>query len=295
MADNYTHQYNAHNAMKIAGYTPRNLNAFIIGANGPDPLFCYQMYNPLRKHNLSDLGHLMHQEKTGLFLQNLFRLARTDAQKDYCLGFLCHYALDSTIHPYVNYLSQTYGSPYNIPSGHGYFESALDSRISMKTEGTPTPAVNKYFPETDKLYMDQIATLLKRAVDATYPDHIYPRSEYIQAFKDFRTIKKLFCPPTKIMFPVMHIAEKVLKFSEGFILSHMQPCTRDLPEIPFWQKTAAGLYSVETLDDILLRDDYLAAENIKNGLEYFKGISTASDLLECIGNKSYDTGLTIDK
>ena len=93
----------------------------------------------------------------------------------------------------------------------------------------------------------------------------------------------------------MHLAEKALHFREGFILSHMQPCTRKLPDMPFWQHPAAGLYSVDTLDDILLRADYLAAENIKHGLEYFKGIYTAADLLAKIGNKSYDTGLTIDK
>lgn len=295
MADNYTHQYNAVNAMKIAGYTPRNYNAFIIGANGPDPLFCYQMYNPFRRHHLSKLGTLMHNRKTGRFLQNLFRLAQTDAQKDYCLGFLCHYALDCTIHPYVNYASQTYGSPYNIPSGHGFFESALDSRISLKTDGTTVPSVKKFFPDTEKLYMDQIISLLKKAVDATYPDHIYSRGEYAQAFRDFRLLKNLFCSPTKVMFPVMHLAEKILKFSEGFILSHMQPCTREIPEYPFWQNSSAGLYSVETLDEILLRADYLAAENIKNGLEYFKGIYTAADLLEKIGNKSYETGMAIEK
>ncbi len=295
MADNYTHQYNAVNAMKIAGYTPRNYNAFITGANGPDVFFCYQMYNPFRKHNLSELGTLMHNHKTGQFLQNLFRLAQTDAQKDYCLGFLCHYALDSTIHPYVNYVTQAYGSPYNIPSGHGYFESALDSRISKKSGDGIIPPVKKYFPESEKLYTSQIITLLKKAVDATYPDHVYPRSEYTQAFKDFRFIKKLFCSPTKAMFPVMHLAEKMLGFSEGFILSHMQPCTRDLPPFPFWQDMGTGLYCVETLDEILQRADYLAAANITSGIEYFKGIYTAADLLENIGNKSYETGLTIDK
>ena len=93
----------------------------------------------------------------------------------------------------------------------------------------------------------------------------------------------------------MHLAEKILKFSEGFILSHMQPCTREIPEYPFWQNSSTGLYSVETLDEILLRADYLAAENIKNGLEYFKGIYTAADLLEKIGNKSYETGMAIEK
>lgn len=294
MADNYAHQHNARNAINIAGYQPRNINSFIMGANGPDPLFCYQMYNPMRRYDLAGLGHLMHSEKTGLFLKNLFRFAQTDAQKDYCLGFLCHYSLDSTIHPFVNYITELYGSPFNIPAGHGFFESALDSRLSMKATGQPAADVDMYCPEMDKAALNQITLLFKKAVDATYEDHIYPRSEYIQAFKDFRFIKKFFYSPGKFKFPVAFLIEKALGFSEGFVMSHMQPCVRDIPDFPFWRNEAVGLYSVETLDNLLLRADYLAAECINIGLEYFKGIYTLGDLMEDIGNKSYDTGVVID-
>lgn len=294
MAENYTHQYNARNAMKIAGYEPRNINSFILGANGPDPLFCYQMYNPMRKYDLAGLGHLMHKEKTGLFLKNLFRFAQTDAQKDYCLGFLCHYSLDSTIHPYVNYISQLYGSPYNIPAGHGFLESALDSKLSMDTTGQPAAQVDRYCPEMDKADLNQITLMLKKAVDATYPDHKYPRSEYIQAIRDFRFIKKFFYSPSKIKFPLAYMVEKVLGFSEGFVMSHMQPCVRPLPDFRFWKNEGANLHSVETLDNLLLRADYLAAESINTALEYFKGVYTLGDFIEHIGNKSYDTGLVID-
>ena len=294
MADNYTHQYNARNAMKIAGYVPRDMDSFIMGANGPDPLFCYQMYNPSRKYNIAGLGHKMHKEKTGLFLRNLFRFAQTDSQKDYCLGFLCHYSLDSTLHPYVNYITQRYASPFNIPAGHGFFESALDSKLSMLETGQWAADVNRYCPEMNKMALNQVVALLKKAVDATYEDHIYPRSEYLQAFKDFRFIKKFFYSPRKIKFPLAFIVEKGLGFSDGFVMSHMQPCVRDIPEFPFWKNEAANLYSVETLDNILLRADHLAAECINRGLEYFKGIHTLGDLMEDIGNKSYDTGVVID-
>ncbi len=294
MADNYAHQYNARNALKIAGYTPRNIDTFILGANGPDPLFCYQMYNPMRRYHISKLGTVMHNERTGLFLTNMFRMAATDRQKDYCLGFLCHYALDSTLHPYVTFITDTYGSRYNIPSGHGYFESALDSRISMAQTGTPAAAVDMYCPEIEKIYMDQVVSLFKKAVDATYPEYNFPRSEFHRAFKDFRTIKKLFCSPNKTRFPAAYMVEKALGFSEGFVMSHMQPCTRKLPEYKFWYNSRRNLYSAETLKDILDRADRLAAESILQGLEYFKGIYSESDLLEDIGNKSYETGVVID-
>lgn len=293
MADNYTHQYSAKNALKISGYTPRDLPSFILGANGPDPLFCYQMHNPLRKYNLSELGSVMHRERTGLFLQNLFRLAQTDAQKDYCLGFLCHYSMDSTLHPYVNYLTSAYGSPFNIPSGHGYFESALDSHISFKLTGDWAAKVSEYFPDVKKLYLEQIISLFYNTVSVSYPEFDFPRSEYALAFRDFKSLKSVFYSPHKSKFVLAFIIEKLFRFKDGYILSHMQPCKRVIDDIPVWENQAVGLYSIETLENILKRADYLSADCIKIGLEYFKGVYNIYDLLEDIGNKSYETGVVI--
>lgn len=293
MADNYTHRYNARNAIKLAGYAPRSLNSFIMGANGPDPLFCYQMYNPMRKYRLSKLGSVMHNEKTGIFLRNLFRLAQTDAQKDYCLGFLCHYTLDSVIHPYVNYVTTAYGSPYNIPSGHGYFESALDSMISKKLTQSPAAAVEFYCPALSKMELNQIVSLFKKAVDATYKDFRFPKSEYLQAFKDFAFIKGFFYSPKKFKFLPALLVEKLLGFEEGFVTSHMQPCERVIPPFPFWENLDRGLYCVDSLEELLRRADGLSAQAIDIGLNYFKGIYSIDDFVEDIGCKSYETGLTV--
>lgn len=293
MADNYTHRYNAHNAITLAGYTPRNEAAFILGANGPDPLFCYQMYNPFRINNLSRLGGVMHNEKTALFLKNLFTLAQTDAQKDYCLGFLCHYALDSIIHPYVNYVTGAYGLPFNIPGGHGYFESALDSRISRQLTGQDAASPDYYCPQISRMHLEQIAYLFKQAVDATYDGYGFHASEYMQAFKDFRLIKNFFYSPKKPKFVLAYIIEKLLGLGEGGVLSHMQPCRRPITRIPFWENSAAGLFCPRTLEQLLLQADYMSARNIGLGLDFFKGIISIDDMIEDVGSKSYETGTAV--
>ena len=294
MADSYAHQYNARNALTIAGYTPRVLDAFILGSNGPDPLFFYQMHNPFRRYSLDKLGTYMHNHKTGAFLQNLFRLAQTDAQKDYCLGFLCHYSLDSNLHPYVNYITSAYGLPYNIPSGHGYFESTLDSLISFDATGQYCADVEAYFPEINKMHLDQIVALFKSAVDATYPEEVYSRKEYLQAFKDFKSIKNLF----KTSFPckrtTCYVVEKILGAKEGFVASHLQPCVREIKEIPMWLNQSVELFCTDSLKTILSRADQMSADYINVGLEYFKGKYSLGDLLEDIGNKSYETGIVIN-
>ena len=75
---------------------------------------------------------------------------------------------------------------------------------------------------------------------------------------------------------------------------HMQPSQMEIPEYPFWQNMGIGLYSVDTLDEILLHIDYMSADSIKYGQQYFAGTRTLESLMENIGdNKSYSTGLTV--
>ena len=128
MPEGYTHVRTAQHAAELAGYTPASPQAFATGANGPDILFVYQLWKPKarRTPDLPTLGNIMHRDKTGAFVLDLVQNAATPAQKDYALGFLTHYAADSTVHPYV-YACMAQGAPYHCHGGHGYFEIALDS------------------------------------------------------------------------------------------------------------------------------------------------------------------------
>lgn len=295
MADNYTHRLNATNALMIAGYRPRYQNAFVMGANGPDLFFYHQMYNVFGKNKLYSLGSDMHKHKTGLFLKTLFSMAKTDVQKDYCLGFLCHYSLDSLIHPFVGYLSTAYASPFNIPHGHSFYESALDSKLSAELYGTRT-ADNKYsVPEIKEFELNQITYLLRNAVAEVYPEYSFiTQDDCEQAIKDTTLIKQLFVSPSKIGHLIAGRLEKTPLFEEGLITSHMQPCEMEVTDFPVWQNLENGIYSVETIDEILKRADYKSADLILRGLHYFQGAITLDELGRTVGSQSYDTGLTVE-
>lgn len=294
MPDSFAHKFNAQNALRIAGYKPRNYPAFILGCNGPDPLFNYRIYNPFSKSSIRQLGSKMHVEKTGLFLQNLFLHAHTDIQKDYCLGFLCHYSLDSTMHPYVNYITTAYSSHFNKEHGHGYFESALDSLISYKQLGVWAANPREYCPDIEKRYLDQIVTLFKQATETTYTEEKYDRNEYLQAFKDFKAVKSWLYSPKKRKFFIAAIAENLLGFKPGFIMCHMQPCQSEIKNIPVWRNSPVGFFCTSTIEDLFGRADHLSADYLNVGLSYFNGTYSLRELLEDIGNKSYETGLSID-
>ena len=53
---------------------------------------------PNRTYNLPLLGNRMHEDKTGTFLLALLHHTHTQAQIEYTLGFLCHYAADTVMH-----------------------------------------------------------------------------------------------------------------------------------------------------------------------------------------------------
>ena len=71
---------------------------------GPDLWF---MHQPWRRRQ--GRGRRMHTTRMGAFLLSLLRRARTAPCREemfsYLAGFLCHYALDSTAHPYVIYVT----------------------------------------------------------------------------------------------------------------------------------------------------------------------------------------------
>lgn len=79
---------------------------FFWGCQGPDPLFYRKILlgSPLHK-----LGNRMHSEHTGeLFAAFADAVGKLQGEnrviaEAYFYGFLCHYALDSIIHPYVYY------------------------------------------------------------------------------------------------------------------------------------------------------------------------------------------------
>ena len=103
MPEGYTHVRTAAKAAVAIHYKIQCPAAFAAGANGPDSFVCYQGWKKRanRHYDLPGLGNRMHEEKTGAFLRSLCTNVKTRPQVEYTLGFLCHYAADTVMHPYV--------------------------------------------------------------------------------------------------------------------------------------------------------------------------------------------------
>ncbi len=81
-----------------------------IGLHGPDLLF---YYHAAKSNPVGALGNAMHEEPGRVFFDRARRVVHCEADRDaalaYALGFVCHFALDSTCHPFVEQFTRESG------------------------------------------------------------------------------------------------------------------------------------------------------------------------------------------
>lgn len=116
----------------------RNHCAFALGLQGPDLFFYYLPSYLLHRQNI---GALAHNSNTGEFFSHLLD-SRSLFDKDarslgiadaYITGFIGHYSLDCTAHPYVyaftGYTPKTPPSHTKYFGQHAYFETEIDTEL----------------------------------------------------------------------------------------------------------------------------------------------------------------------
>ncbi|MGN0805481.1 MAG: zinc dependent phospholipase C family protein [Candidatus Coproplasma sp.] len=80
-----------------------NYDFYALGLHGPDLLFYYK---PLKSNKINAEGYAMHDRYASEFFSRAEDIYRKRSKREhdaaYLFGFLCHFALDSESHPYVN-------------------------------------------------------------------------------------------------------------------------------------------------------------------------------------------------
>lgn len=111
-----------------------SMNLYFLGSQGPDFLF-YHRFGSL-PGTLKPLGNHMHDyhaKDVILFLKN-YTADKDPSLKDYYLGFLTHYCLDSTCHPLINYEAHNRheADGQNESAAHVRIEAELDAQVLKK-------------------------------------------------------------------------------------------------------------------------------------------------------------------
>ena len=110
---------------KITPYRP----LYDMGLHGPDLMFYYRA---LQSNPVNRLGNAMHEQPGRVFFTRARGVVNTARNKNaalaYALGFVCHFALDSTCHPYVEQFTRSSGVT------HCEIETEFDNML-MRRDG----------------------------------------------------------------------------------------------------------------------------------------------------------------
>ena len=194
-------------ARELGFTTTDEMDAFLLGNQGPDPLF-YLVGNPLFDKN-SHVGEIMHDEKPSE-LFSAFRSALDTLEGDdrtfaraYLAGFLCHYLLDRTAHPLIfaqehalcesgrGGLAQTYHSTV-----HANIEREIDEMMLYRKRSC---TIEQYKPYEEVLHgsaevLSAIDALYERAIPQVFGHEIAPNT-FSMATHLFRVANRLFYSP----------------------------------------------------------------------------------------------------
>lgn len=149
MPYNFTHALVGLTALKKVNAPVRALiNAhrgeFLIGTMGPDPYFGDSRPKPLFVPCREELADRLHSLDARKVFGTMFSLSQNnDVLAAYTLGFLCHFILDTTAHPYIEArFSGKAHTPAEIK-----FDLMMTDRIALPD----VPAPPKVFYRTHKL------------------------------------------------------------------------------------------------------------------------------------------------
>lgn len=187
--------------------TTDEMDAFLLGNQGPDPLF-YLVLNPLFDKS-SHVGTLMHDEKPSeLLLAMRTAIEGLDGDerrfcRAYAAGFLCHYLLDRTTHPFIfaqqNAICASSASGLGEEHGgtvHANIEREIDEMMLYRKRSC---TVAEYKPYVEVLrgsddVLHAIDLLYERAIPAAYGIEIAPNT-FSMAVRLFRLGNRLFYSP----------------------------------------------------------------------------------------------------
>ena len=112
-----------------------NLQRCMTFGQNTDSLIFYNLLSILPGKNIRKFQKTFHSNNTQEFFLNVIRYIKDNEINDsdtysFLIGFICHFALDSTIHPYIIYKSGKMrkhdSSTYKYNNRHAYMEAFID-------------------------------------------------------------------------------------------------------------------------------------------------------------------------
>ena len=305
MPSTITHAYIGLDSLKRINKKPkdiinRHLNNYKIYCQNMDVLYFYQILF-LKRNKYQEIGHTFHKEN----IYKSFELLINDNKKNkneelftFISGLITHYVADSTMHPYIDYLSYNDDEMKRIDK-HFEIETYIDNYYINKYQSTNYKKFNNgkfIFNYTkEEIIKEEINKLFKEIYNINKIGIRYYQAldEMAFVFKYIRHdsfgIKKKFFQ--LIDLNPFHI-RKTKYLSYNFNLDN------DKYYLNLNHNTWFNYFNKENISNDSFLDLYdkviNKASNMINEVYEYIFEDKSKDLKKIIGNISYSTGLSLD-
>ena len=195
--------------------------AYSLGAQGPDFLSYHHFLPWQKKSPLHAVDERIHRGANTSFFEGILDGATRDKRHccliaAYLAGFLCHYALDMTTHPFIfsmqSIIMKGEGLPHHYATAvHRRVETALDLITLRRVRGELPGSIK--MAKTIALREDERAALATAIADGVYrlTGENFSAVFFEEAMRDMKKAFSLFGESTGMIRGVARLIEKIKK------------------------------------------------------------------------------------
>lgn len=260
------------------------------------------------KHNrVKKLGQQLHTDKTGDFIIYIIDKLKEWNYDDeynilfsYVLGFITHYALDTSMHPFIYYFGGIYDPDYKKTKKYEEYHRQLEKIIGfIELEKKKGPSAYK-IPLYEQINLGEcVPSIIKRlyfnALNNVYNLEI---KNYLinYCYKDMKNSLKFFTEPNGITEKIFSVIEWIIKKSiDAKIYIYPRKIKNDLDYLNNYGKKWSHPCDYKEVTN--KTGEELYNEGVKKGkdminaiIEYVEGNMTKEELKEFFPNISYESG-----
>lgn len=289
-------------------HEPLNQDAVFFGTQGPDIFFFHRVLPTMVGKSCRAVGSALHRVKpSSLFdamATYLHEHPNDSIARSYAYGFLCHYALDRVVHPFVYAIQGVVIAHAPQKKGftvHNTIEFSLDNVLLNQKMGLAQPWLfdtSKTVP-TDKAVTQHIAALLQFVIGVTIPI-VAEKRQVVQALHDTKSMQKMTFDPYGIKRKTIEWVEWVASpLLAGYKLSvMMRPrqlnlCQKycNLSHRVWRNPNDAMIARRESFFDLYERAEDECVQLVHS---FNKAITTGTSMLQATGDISFLTGNRVE-
>lgn len=287
-----------------------NINRIKMFGQSMDSLMFYNLFTPIPGKKIRNFASYFHQNKSQEYFINLINFIKDNNMSQdidtcsYLCGLICHYVLDSTIHPYIyyktGYFNKNDKTTYKYNNIHAFMEVFIDNDMVRRREKKNPYSFNiSRFCFDTRPFSKKLCSTIDYSVSKTFKinkmSSIYYKSLkqmklYLRLFrKDATGIKKVIYKTIDTFTP-----KKMFRFEA---ISYHYPLEDKHnflnSDHKLWRNPINyNITSTESFLDLYLKSVKLAKMIITYTFHYINGENIELDKL--FVNKSYITGLDCD-